>query len=92
MCTQASSYWVTSAVTRLPMYSANDSLSHRSSHHFGVVMLPNHWCAISWARVEARPIRIPRVTLDEKIIGSRKVTQPGFSIAPALNSGTNAWW
>ena len=45
---------VTSAVTRLPMYSANDSLSHRSSHHIGVVMLPNHWCAISWAIVVAR--------------------------------------
>ena len=40
------------------MYSANDSLSHRSSHHFGVVMLPNHWCAISWATVVARWIRV----------------------------------
>ena len=27
-----------------------------------------------------------------KTSSSRKVTQPGFSIAPALNSGTKAWW
>ena len=74
------------------MYSAKDSLSHRSSHHFGVVMLPNHWCAISCATVVARWIRTPRVTLLVKTSGSRNVTQPGFSIAPALNSGTNAWW
>ncbi len=74
------------------MYSAKDSLSHRSSHHCGVTMLPNHWCAISCATVVARAIRIPRVTREEKISGSRKVTQPGFSMAPALNSGTNAWW
>ena len=83
---------MTSAVTRVPRYSANDSLSHRSSHHAGVVMLPNHWCAISWATVVARTIRAPRVTFVVKTSGSRKVTQPGFSIAPALNSGTNAWW
>ena len=74
------------------MYSANDSLSHRSSHHGGVTRLPNHWCAISCARVVARAIRTPRVTRLVKTSGSRKVTQPGFSIAPALNSGTNAWW
>ncbi len=92
LCVQASAYWVTSAVTRLPMYSANDSLSHRSSHHFGVTMLPNHWWAISWARVVARWMRTPRVTRDVKTSGSRNVTHPGFSIAPALNSGTNAWW
>ncbi len=55
-------------------------------------MLPNHWCAISCAIVVARAIRMPRVTRLVKISGSRKVTQPGFSIAPALNSGTNAWW
>ena len=83
---------MTSAVTRLPMYSAKDSLSQRSSHHAGVTMLPNHWCAISWAIVLARAIRMPRVTRLVKTSGSRKVTQPGFSIAPALNSGTNAWW
>ena len=33
-----------------------------------------------------------RVTRLEKTSVSRNVTQPGFSIAPALNSGTNAWW
>ncbi len=85
-------YSVTSAVTRLPRYSANDSLSHKSSHHAGVTMLPNHWCAISWATVVARRIRAPRVTRLAKTRLSRNVTQPGFSIAPALNSGTNAWW
>ena len=74
------------------MYSAKDSLSHRSSHHSGVVMLPNHWCAISCATVVALLMRAARVTLLVKTSGSRKVTQPGFSIAPALNSGTNAWW
>ena len=74
------------------MYSAKDSLSHRSSHHWGVTMLPNHWWAISWAMVDARWMCMPRVTREEKISGSRKVTQPGFSIAPALNSGTKAWW
>ena len=74
------------------MYSAKDSLSHRSSHHSGVTRLPNHWCAISCATVVARWIRTPRVTWLVKTSGSRKVTQPGFSIAPALNSGTNAWW
>jgi len=57
-----------------------------------VTRLPNHWCAISWAIVVARWIRTPRVTREVKISGSRNVTQPGFSIAPALNSGTNAWW
>jgi len=83
---------VASCVTRLPMYSANDSLSHRSSHQTGVTRLPNHWCAISWAIVVARLVRSARVTLEVNTSGSRKVTQPGFSIAPALNSGTNAWW
>ena len=42
--------------------------------------------------VLARAMRMPRVARLVKTSGSRKVTQPGFSIAPALNSGTNAWW
>ena len=92
MSVQISSNSVASAVTRLPRYSANDSLSQRSSHHAGVTMSPNHWCAISWAIVLARAMCLARVTRLEKTSGSRKVTQPGFSIAPALNSGTNAWW
>ena len=43
------------------------------------------WCCCAGA---------PRsgVAAPRKIIVSRKVTQPGFSIAPALNSGTNTWW
>ena len=50
-------------------------------------------CAISCAMVRAR--------MSSCVVGraaprnsqsSRNVTQPGFSIAPALNSGTNTWW
>lgn len=74
------------------MYSANDSLSQRSSHHCGVTRLPNHWWAISWAMMLARKLRSARVLAPSKRSGSRIVTQPGFSIAPALNSGTKAWW
>ena len=55
-------------------------------------MSPNHMCAISCAIVLLRCTRSASVVRDRKIIWSRKVTQPGFSIAPALKSGTNAWW
>ncbi len=74
------------------MYSANDSLSHRSSHQVIVTRSPNHMCAISWAMVELRASTWSGVAAPRKIIVSRNVTQPGFSIAPALNSGTNTWW
>ena len=90
--TQVSENSVTSAVTRAPMYSAKDSLSHRSSHHAGVTRSPNHMCAISCTIVLARTTWWVRTTRLWKIIGSRNVTQPALSIAPALNSGTNAWW
>ncbi|PQM47739.1 hypothetical protein C1Y40_02053 [Mycobacterium talmoniae] len=33
---------------------ANDSLSHRSSHHRMVTRSPNHMCAISCSTVSAR--------------------------------------
>ncbi len=42
---------VASTVVRCAMYSAKDSLSHRSSHHRMVTRSPNHMCAISWAMV-----------------------------------------
>ena len=44
-------------------------------------------CAISCAIVLARVSSWSGVAAPRKIIVSRKVTQPGFSIAPALNSG-----
>ena len=90
--TQTSVNSVASAVTRAPMYSAKDSLSHRSSHHTGVTRSPNHMCAISCTIVLARTTCCVRSTRLWKIIGSRNVTQPALSIAPALNSGTKAWW
>ena len=74
------------------MYSANDSFSQRSFHHCIVTVSPNHWCAISCTTVRARLLRSPSVTAERNTIESRNVTQPGFSIAPALNSGTKAWW
>ncbi len=74
------------------MYSANASLSQRSSHHCMVTRLPNHMCASSWATTCARSRRSPRV---ERLRGTKyssaKVTSPAFSIAPALKSGTNTW-
>ena len=83
---------VAASSVRCDMYSANDSLSHRSSHHCIVTRSPNHMCAISWAMVLERARISSRAAAPRKTYTSRKVTQPGFSIAPALNSGTNTWW
>ena len=74
------------------MSSANDSLSHRSSLLRIVTRSPNHMWAISCAMVEARTQRSPRVAAQRNTNWSRSVTQPGFSMAPALKSGTKAWW
>ena len=74
------------------MYSAKDSLSHRSSHHRMVTRSPNHMCASSCSMVRARIRRASSVAVPRNSRSSRIVTQPGFSIAPALNSGTNTWW
>ena len=74
------------------MYSAKDSLSHRSSHQCIVTRSPNHMWAISWAMVLLRWSTSSGVAAPRKTIVSRNVTQPGFSIAPALNSGTKTWW
>ena len=49
-------------------------------------------CAISCTIVLARAHVLGPQHPAWKTIGSRNVTQPGFSIAPALNSGTKAWW
>ncbi len=89
--THALSNLVAELVTRYPMYSAKDSFNHRSSHQRMLTRSPNHICAISCAITYARDSRWASVTADRKIISSRKVTQPGFSIAPALNSGTKTW-
>ncbi len=53
--THASVNLVASALVKAPMKSANDSFSHRSSHHFMVTRSPNHMWAISWRIVFARP-------------------------------------
>ena len=77
--------------TSKPMYVANDSLSHTSFHQAIVTRSPNHMWAISCAMTIPRVCRSARVTVDGKRKSSRKVTQPGFSTAPASSSGTNAW-
>lgn len=73
------------------MYSANDSFSQMSSHQRSVTRSPNHMCAISCAITMPRVCRSVSVTAERWMNSSRKVTSPGFSIAPELNSGTNAW-
>ncbi len=45
---------VASTSEKVPMKSAKDSLSHRSSHHSMVTRSPNHMWAISWRTVVAR--------------------------------------
>ena len=46
---------------------------------------------ISCATTIARCRRLSSVVRDRKTNISENVTAPGFSIAPALNSGTNSW-
>src|SRR3954451_10272948 len=81
------------ASTRLwnDMNVAKLSLSHRSSHHRMVTRSPNHMCAISCRIVSARRSRAASVTFERKMYASLYVTQPTFSIAPELNSGTKTW-
>ena len=69
------------------MYSAKDSLSQMSSHQVWVTRSPNHMCDISCAITIARVRRSSSVTRPRGSNSSRKVTQPGFSIAPQLSSG-----
>ena len=80
-----------SSLTRNPMYSAKDSLSQMSSHQVWVTRSPNHMCDISCAITIARVRRSTSVTRPRGRNSSRKVTQPGFSIAPQLSSGTRTW-
>jgi len=88
---QAASHSVASAVASVEAYSANDSLSQRSFHHFMVTRSPNHMCASSCRIVTTRRSRTASVTLERNTYDSVKVTQPAFSMAPMLYSGTNSW-
>src|SRR3954452_22807372 len=72
-------------------HSANDSFSQRSSHQVIVTRSPNHMCASSCSTVFARLSSSEWVVRLRKTYSSRRVTQPAFSIAPMLYSGTNAW-
>ena len=87
-----SGYPVASLQHRWPRYSAKDSFSQRSSHQRMVTRSPNHMWAISCATTPARRARSARVARLRKRKLSRRVTQPGFSIPPALKSGANTWW
>src|SRR5690606_4196550 len=87
----ASCHSVASAVAIVEAHSANDSLSHRSFHHFMVTRSPNHMWASSWRIVTTRRSLIASVTFERNTYVSVKVTAPAFSMAPALNSGTNSW-
>jgi hypothetical protein len=82
---------VPSAWQRVLAYSAKDSFSQRSSHQRIVTRSPNHMWASSCSTVSARRSTVASGTLDRKTYCSVIVTAPAFSIAPALNSGTNSW-
>ncbi len=82
---------VASAVAIVEAHSANDSLSQRSFHHFMVTRSPNHMWASSCRIVTTRRSRTASVTRLRNTYVSVNVTAPAFSIAPALNSGTNSW-
>src|SRR4051812_39012009 len=60
------SYFVASSVASVLTYSANDSLSQRSSHQRIVTRSPNHMCAISCSNVTARRSYDAAVTLERK--------------------------
>ena len=88
---QASVHSVASAVAIVDAHSAKDSFSQRSFHHFMVTRSPNHMWASSCRIVTTRRSLIASVTFDRNTYDSVNVTAPAFSIAPALNSGTNSW-
>ena len=53
---------------RSAIHVAKDSFSHTSSHHASVTRSPNHWCAISWALIEA----CDALELDRLLLGRRE--------------------
>ena len=72
--------------------SANDSLSHRSSHHRWVAQSPNHICAISCSTVPVRDRSwVGEASCDWNSSCSDTTTQPAFSLARQESSGTNTW-
>src|SRR5690554_491527 len=87
---QTSVHSVASATAIVEAHSANDSFSQRSFHHFMVTRSPNHMWASSCRMVTTRRSLTASVTFDRKTYVSVKVTAPAFSMAPALNSGTNS--
>jgi hypothetical protein len=82
---------VASTSARTDTYVANDSFSHTSSHHRIVTRSPNHMWAISCRIVSARRSRAASVTFDLNRYSSLNVTQPAFSMAPGMKSGTKIW-
>ena len=81
-------FWLTANVEA---QVAKDSFSHRSSHQRMVTRSPNHMCESSCSIVSRRYSTVASATLLRKMYSSRNVTQPMFSIAPPLYSGTKIW-
>ena len=74
------------------MYACFDQPDLKATFTLSVTA-PADWTIISNGAVAAvaeAAIGV-RVTRERKTYSSRKVTAPAFSIAPALNSGTNSW-
>src|SRR4051794_20415614 len=70
---------------------ANDSFNHRSSHQLMVTRSPNHMWDSSCRIVSSRVRYEASVTRPRNTYSSRITTQPMFSIAPLLYSGTKTW-
>ena len=70
---------------------ANDSFSQRSSHQRIVTRSPNHMWDNSCSKVSSRAWYVAGVARLRNTYSSRTVTQPTFSIAPPLYSGTKTW-
>src|SRR5690606_42063987 len=83
----ASVHSVASAWQVVEAHSANDSLSHRSSHQDIVTRLPNHMWASSWSTVRARRSTRASGTLPRKTSVSLMVSTAALSISPTLSSG-----
>src|ERR1700722_13604138 len=89
---QASAFRPSATCACASQNSANDSLSHRSSHHSWVAESPNHMCAISCSTVPVRDsISVGDPCDDWKSSPSAISTQPASSLARCGNSGTKTW-
>ena len=76
---------------KLEAQVAKDSFSHRSSHQRIVTRSPNHMWDSSCRIVSSRTWYEAGVARLRNRYSSRRVTQPTFSIAPPLYSGTKTW-